>query len=188
MLSRMHDPCAPPFACHTAHAIPHAGRQVRGTRKVGHQDRACETHAGLCSHALQKGCLLPFSAPWFACGSARPHCTRTGAFPCGPRSTPAREWREGACRAGWVSTPSLRPLVLARMRAAFCAPRSLGQGGSTRGEVPSQVAAHPPVGCFARLGERDARGGGCATCLRPCPVGTRTMPPLMHRRGRDQGG
>ena len=103
----------------------------------------CETSCshiagrGLCSHALWKGCLLPFGAPRFTRSSAWPHCTCMGAFPFGPHSMPTREWREGACHAGWVSTPSSHPLVLTRMCATFCAPHSLGQGGSTRGEVPS---------------------------------------------------
>ena len=58
--------------------------------------------------------------------------------------------------------PSSRPLVLARMGAAFSAPRSRGQGWCTGGAAVSQVVAHPPVGCYACLSQRDAKGGGCA--------------------------
>ena len=67
--------------------------------------------------------------PRFAHGSARPHCTRMGAFRCEPCSMPAREWREGACRAGCVSASIITPPVLARTHTTVSRWRPTPQSG-----------------------------------------------------------
>ena len=47
---------APPFGRHPAHAVPHVGQHVRGTRKVGRTGvMHAERHTGSCSHAMGEG-------------------------------------------------------------------------------------------------------------------------------------
>ena len=46
-----------------------------------------------------------------------------------------------------------------------------------------------PFVCYARVRERDARGGGlCHAPAFPCPVEAQTRPPFVHKRGRDKRG
>ena len=46
----------PPFGCHPAHTIPHAGQRARGTRMVGCAGVVhAERHTGSCSHTMGEG-------------------------------------------------------------------------------------------------------------------------------------
>ena len=46
----------PPFGCHPAHTIPHAGWRARSTRMVGHAGVVhAERHTGSCSHTMGEG-------------------------------------------------------------------------------------------------------------------------------------
>ena len=74
-------PARPTFCVPPAHAVPHMGRCMRGTRKVGH---AGVLHAGRPGVVLTRnagGAQLPFGAlvRMSPSGPAPPHCTRMGA-------------------------------------------------------------------------------------------------------------
>ena len=72
-ISRAQPLRAPPFRCHLAHAVPHAGQRPRGTRKVGAQ--------GLCMRNGTRGRAHTqwgrgAASLWCACFSCRPHVVR----------------------------------------------------------------------------------------------------------------
>ena len=98
----------------------------------------------------------------------------------------------GCMPAPILAAPPSAPSPCSNGGAAISALRSRGQEGSSRGAAPSlrwrSTPIHPPFACYARLGERDARGGLCRAPGLPRPVEARTMPPFMHKRGRDQEG
>ena len=109
--SRVPDPYTPPFACHPAHAAPHAGRRARGTRKVGRRGQARGTHAGSCTHAMRGEARFPSALPgWDAFGFCAAPLHVHGAERKGGGAFPhARTQMEGggACRAGCVPPPIL---------------------------------------------------------------------------------
>ena len=92
----------PPFACHPAHAVPHAGRRTRGTRKVG---RAGVLHAGRHGIVLTcnaGGALLPFGpgshvALGFCAAPLHAHGGKwvRGAFPRSPFAWHPHTQKEG---------------------------------------------------------------------------------------------
>ena len=142
---------------------------------------------------------LPFSAPGsHAFGFCAAPLHVHGAGQKGGGASPhARTQMEGggACRAGCVPPPILAvpptPGPCPNGGATFSALRSRGQGVSRRGAGPSlRRRSTPPFVCYARLGERDARGGGgggCAAPAFPYPVGAQTSPRLCINGG-DKGG
>lgn len=87
-----------------------------------------------------------------------------GAFPCGPRGTPARERREG-CLLRARSYPRVPRSSLER-GAAFSAPSWRGQRESRRGAAPSLRWRTTPVRVLRSLAwVSGAQGAGvCGAC------------------------
>ena len=116
-------PRAPPFACHPAHAAPHAGRRARGTRKVGRAGPRTRDERGV---VRTRSAVLPS-------GSARPHRTgmegggrARGAFPRGPRLPPHAKGGRGAPRAACVPVPILAAPPIAPVRAPLLVHARMG--------------------------------------------------------------
>ena len=116
-------PRAPPFACHPAHAAPHAGRRARGTRKVGRAGPRTRDERGV---VRTRSAVLPS-------GSARPHRTgmegggrARGAFPRRPRLPPHAKGGRGAPRAVCVPVPILAAPPIAPVRAPLLVHARMG--------------------------------------------------------------
>ena len=79
----------PPFACHPAHAVPHAGRRRVAPERWGAGVVHTERTRGRAHTQCGRGARFPWPPPVrMSSGSARPLCTRTGAGRKGGGSTP----------------------------------------------------------------------------------------------------
>ena len=168
---------APPFGCHLAHAVPHAGQRAHGTRKVGRTGVVhAERHAGSCSHAMGEGRRRETAPP-----SCYPRVVRSPIEAHGVgqkgegRGNPARSvcvapphakggW--GVCDAAPI-LPCLRtsPGLCPNVGAAFSAPHLRGREGEGR-------CAHKTGAPALRAPRSQVRVGG-----------TRKGPPRLPRGG-----
>ena len=153
-----------------AHAVLHAGRR-RVAPERGAQG-SCTWNARGVVRTRNAGARFPFL--WrppvhMPSGSARPLCTCTGA---------GRKGRVPAA-AGCVPTPILV--------APLSAPGPCSNEGRRRLSDGSPPSIQPPFACYARLGERDARGGLCRASGFPSPVEVRTRPVYAQTGVRPRG-
>ena len=158
---------APPFGCHLAHAVPHAGQRAHGTRKVGRTGVVhAERHAGSCSRAMGEGRRREAVPP-----SCYPRVVRSPieAHGVGQKGEGSGNPAQRVCvapphaKGGWgvcdaapiLTAPPLLPYLRTspgpcpNVGAAFSAPHSRGREGE--GRCAHKTGAPFPWGpCFVR--------------------------------------
>ena len=168
-------PCAQPL--HPTFRMPHcACRPACGTMSVWHlkggaQGSCTQNACGvvLTCHAEGAPPSLHAHAHSGVNPVARPHANG-GRVPAALAACPL---------------PSLHPGSLLEWAPPSPHPICVGREGAQGGRRRLQVAAHPPVRCYAHFGEQDAKG---LCCARVCALLGRERGPRLYTNGGMIGG
>ena len=170
--------CARPL--HPTFRMPHCARRPAcGTTSAWHPKGGAQ---GSCTRNA-RGVVLTRHAegapPRFARGSARPHCTRTGAFRCDPVARPHANGRRVPAVPAACPPPSLHPRSLLERTPPSPHPVCAGREGAQGGGAVSRWRPTPQSG--VTLAWMSGTQRGCAAPVSvPCwdakeaPVYTQT--------------
>ena len=143
LIPRTRPLCTPPFACHLVHAVPHAGRHARGTRKVGCKGILYGGRRGVILTRDAGGvCPLPSSLPLLL----PPFARLSQSMPEWGRLSVHHSRRQGGGRRGGAGVmphaPAFPCPVEAQMRPPFVHKRGRDQGGGggSRARCPVRMS------------------------------------------------
>ena len=175
--------CTTP-APHLSHATLRTPSRMRDDERVAPE----RWGAGVVHAERTRGCAhtpCGRGTPRFARGSRGPIARARAHSGVNPVARPHANGGRVPGAPAACPLPSLHPRSLLERAPPSLHPVCAGREGAQGGRRRLQVAAHPPVGCYARLGERDAKG---LCCARVCALLGRERGPRLYTNGGLIGG